>query len=167
MRRPSWRPRRSWGCLRAYWRRGPKAGPEDGERWDEEQPGGGLGQNDLSSEEPRGRPDQQRGWGWGLAGAIVAGVRNRAHKTHQEETFCKSGVNGVCEDEAPAPVQRQGPQSTLPTLLRKARFTIMQSALVQRGREGVWSHQLAAGLPDWPLCWQRGCGRSMPWLTAI
>lgn len=76
--------------------------------------GEAWGQNDLGSEEPRGRPDQQRGWGWGLAGAIGAGGRDRAHKTHQEGTFCKSGVNGVCEDEAPAPLQRQGPQSTFP-----------------------------------------------------
>ena len=39
-RRPSWRPRRVWGCPGASWRRGPGAGPEDGERWEGEQPWG-------------------------------------------------------------------------------------------------------------------------------
>lgn len=92
------------------------------------------GQDSLCSEVPRGWPGRQSGRAGGWQGPWRR-ARGRTHRTRREETFRRSGVNGVCAHEAPAPCRGRVPRAPS-ALLREVRCPIKQSALAggRRGR---------------------------------
>lgn len=112
------------------------------------------GQDSLRSEVPRGWPGWQSGRPGGWQGLWQWG-RGRAHRTRREATFCRSGVNGVCADEAPAPCRGRVP---------RAPFHSSQGSKMRNNAKCI-SRRVAgagAGAPHWRPAFLMGFKAAMP-----